>query len=91
MMRRENLIIVVCTAWYFLLKFVILCMNTSILYLLVFLSLCVCIYLSFLFACAPILVSQNNETVAMLVFQTNPLGNELFAYATAFFCSYKLV
>ena len=27
------------------------------------------------------LVSQNNETAAMLVSQTNPLGVELFSYA----------
>ena len=39
---------------------------------------------------AAILVSQNNETVAMLVSQTNPLGVELFSYANAFFCSKKL-
>ena len=36
---------------------------------------------------AAILVFQNNETVAMLVSQTNPLGVELFSYANAFFCS----
>ena len=34
-----------------------------------------------------ILVSQNNETEAMLVSQTNPVGVELFSYANAFFCS----
>ena len=33
------------------------------------------------------LVSQNNETAAMLVSQTNPLGVVLFPYANAFFCS----
>ena len=38
---------------------------------------------------AAILVSQNNETAAILVSQTNPLGNELFSYANAFFCSNK--
>ena len=38
---------------------------------------------------ATILVSQNNETAAMLVYQTNPLGVELFSYANAFFCSNK--
>ena len=38
---------------------------------------------------AAILVSQNNETVAMLVSQTSPLGVELFSYADAFFCSNK--
>ena len=36
---------------------------------------------------AAILVSQNIETAAMLVFQINPLGVELFSYANAFFCS----
>ena len=35
------------------------------------------------------LVSQNNETAAMLVSQTNPVGGELFSYANAFFCSNK--
>ena len=35
---------------------------------------------------AAILVSQNNETAAMLVCQTNPLRFELFSYANAFFC-----
>ena len=38
---------------------------------------------------AAILVSQNSETAAMLVSQTNPLGVELFSYANAFFCSNK--
>ena len=38
---------------------------------------------------AAILVSQNNETVAMLVSQTNPVGVELFSDANAFFCSNK--
>ena len=48
---------------------------------------------------AAILVSQNNETVAMLVIkttksagcvsQTSPLGVELFSYANAFFRSNK--
>ena len=38
---------------------------------------------------ATILVSQNNETAAMLVSQTSPVGVELFSYANAFFCSYK--
>ena len=38
---------------------------------------------------AAILVSQNNETVAMLVSQTSPLGVELFSYANAFFCFNK--
>ena len=36
-----------------------------------------------------ILVSQNNETAAMLVFQTSSLGVELFSYANVFFCSNK--
>ena len=35
------------------------------------------------------LVPQNNETVAMLVSQTSPVGVELFSYANAFFCSNK--
>ena len=38
---------------------------------------------------AAILVSQNNETAAMLVSQTSPVGVELFSYANAFFCSNK--
>ena len=38
---------------------------------------------------AAILVSQNNETAAMLVSQTSPVGDELFSYANAFFCSNK--
>ena len=38
---------------------------------------------------AAILVSQNNETAAMLVSQTSPLGVELLSYANAFFCSNK--
>ena len=36
-----------------------------------------------------ILASQNNETAAMLVSQTNPLGVELSSYANAFFCFNK--
>ena len=36
-----------------------------------------------------ILVSQNNETAAMLVSQTSPLGVELFSYPNAFFCYNK--
>ena len=36
-----------------------------------------------------ILVSQNNETAAMLVSQTNHVGVELFCYTNAFFCSNK--
>ena len=38
---------------------------------------------------APILVFQNNETAAMLVSQTSPVGVELFSYVNAFFCSNK--
>ena len=34
-----------------------------------------------------ILVSQTNETAAMLVSQTSPMGVELFSYANAFFRS----
>ena len=33
-----------------------------------------------------ILVSQNNGTEAMLVFQTSPVGVELFSYVNAFLC-----
>ena len=36
-----------------------------------------------------ILVSQNNETTAMLVSPTSPLGVELFSYANPFFCYNK--
>ena len=36
---------------------------------------------------AAILVSQNNETEAMLVFQTNPLRVKLLSYANVLFCS----
>ena len=38
---------------------------------------------------AAILVTQNNETAAMLVSQTSPVGVELFSYANTFFCSNK--
>ena len=38
---------------------------------------------------AAIFVSQNNETAAMLVSQTSPVGVELFSYVNAFFCSNK--
>ena len=38
---------------------------------------------------AAILVSQNNETAAMLVFQTNPVGGQLLSSANAFFCYNK--
>jgi len=37
----------------------------------------------------PFLVFQNNETAAMLVYQTNPLGVELFSYANTSFCFSK--
>ena len=33
--------------------------------------------------------SKNNETVAMLVFQTNPVGGEPFSYAKNFLSSRK--
>ena len=36
------------------------------------------------------ILSQNNDTAAMLVSQTSPVGVELFSYANAFFCSNKL-
>ena len=39
---------------------------------------------------AAILVFQNNEMVAMLVYPENPLGVELFSHVNAFFCSNKL-
>ena len=32
---------------------------------------------------------QNNETAAILVFQTNPVGVGLFSYKNNFFCSHK--
>ena len=38
---------------------------------------------------AAILVFKNNKTAAMLVFQTNPMGIDLFSYVNAFFCSNK--
>ena len=38
---------------------------------------------------AAILLFQNNETVAMLVYQENPLEVELFSYVNALFCSNK--
>ena len=34
-------------------------------------------------------VSQNNETAAIFVSQTSPVGVELFSYVNAFFCSNK--
>ena len=39
---------------------------------------------------AAILLSQNNETAAMLVCQISPVGVELLSYANAFFCSIHL-
>ena len=36
-----------------------------------------------------ILVFHNNETETVLVFQTNPVGVELFSSVNVFFCSYK--
>ena len=38
-----------------------------------------------------ILMFQNNETAAMLLYQTNPVGVQLFSYKTPFllFCSKK--
>ena len=33
---------------------------------------------------------QNNGTTAMLVYQDNRVGTELFSYVKTFFCSYKL-
>ena len=38
---------------------------------------------------AAILVSQNNDTAAMSVSYTSPVGVELFSYANAFCCSNK--
>ena len=38
---------------------------------------------------AAILVIQNNETEAMLVNQTNPVGVQLFSFVSTFFCSNK--
>ena len=32
---------------------------------------------------------KNNQTAAMLVLQTNPVGVELFSYVNTFFCSHK--
>ena len=36
-----------------------------------------------------ILVSQNNEMVAMFMSQTSLVGVELFSYVNVFFCSNK--
>ena len=38
---------------------------------------------------AAILMFQNNETAAMLVNQSNPVGVQLFSYVNTFFCSKK--
>ena len=38
---------------------------------------------------AAILVLQNKETAAILVYQTSPLGVDLFVYAKLFFCLSK--
>ena len=38
---------------------------------------------------AAIFLSQNNETAAMFVSQTSPVGVEIFSYVNAFFCSNK--
>lgn len=38
-----------------------------------------------------ILVSQNNEMAAMLVYQTNTLGVEPFSCENSFSCSYNFV
>ena len=45
--------------------------------------------LSFIERFGTILVFQNNETAAMLVYQDNPVGIEFFSYANALFCSNK--
>jgi hypothetical protein len=36
---------------------------------------------------AAILVFQNYETAAMLMYQTNPMGVEVFSYVNSIFCS----
>ena len=36
------------------------------------------------------MVFQNNETAAMLVYQNNPVGIELFSYVKTLFCSNRL-
>ena len=40
---------------------------------------------------AAILVFENNETTAMLVYQENPVRVELFSYVNTFFCSCEFV
>ena len=39
---------------------------------------------------AAMLMFQNNETEAMLVYQENPLGVDFFSYVNISFCSNKL-
>ena len=34
-------------------------------------------------------VSQNSESADMLLYQTNPVGVQLFSYGNTFFCSNK--
>ena len=52
-------------------------------------------YLSYLYRAfshdvmAAILVFQNNETAAMLVYQANPVGFEIFSYVNTSYCSNK--
>ena len=36
-------------------------------------------------------MSQNTETAAIVVYQTNPVGVEPFSYEQTFFCSNKIV
>ena len=48
-----------------------------------------CVFFSLDVMAAIFNVSQNNETSAMLVSQTSPVGVELFSYVNAFFCSNK--
>ena len=38
---------------------------------------------------AAILELQNNEMAAMLMYQNNPVGVQLFSYVNTFFCSSK--
>jgi len=40
---------------------------------------------------AAILVFQNNETAAILLLQSSPVGVDLFSYVNAFFCSDKFL
>ena len=48
-----------------------------------------CALIDCLTQAAAILVSQNNETAAMLVSPTSSVGVELLSYANAFYCSNK--